>query len=441
MLCDWKASVCIWLIRWNRSHPTGSAKQMITCCRPGTTRFACAHTRLSWTWRERNPEVFYGAGPLFASLGFKEFSRHIKTGGEGAWWPSKVGAVQPEARSVNHAQQIIDDAHNAGCRILVYHRHMEDDELAKNHPEWCARDHQGEVLQKRGPKLCFNTPYADFVETRLIELALMGADGFYFDEVHMPKPFCWCDHCQRKFKAQTGMDYPADSDPYDAAFQKAIEFKNVTIEHLFRRWREAIHAVNPDAVLLIGSNSYPQMIERHTTHRLWRIADAMKTEFFLPARASANQVFENDRSIAPTETDARLALGYALARDACDGRPPHVWVHGLPDARHARFATAGLIAHGAVAKLGSQRRHDSRSETLCRRRRFGQPIGSGFRGEAAIALGSGPLQRVGSRSLPARRVTRLEESLVPRLRLVYDAAARIIFPWAWSPTVNWNRGD
>ncbi|NOX53883.1 MAG: hypothetical protein GXP27_05485 [Planctomycetes bacterium] len=311
----------------------------------------CAHTRLSWRWRTRKPGLFFGAGKLLASIGFKEIARHIKSGDEPAWWPSRVGAVLDQARATNFAKRIIDEAHAAGCRIIVYHRHMEDRFVAEQHPEWTARDWQGKVIEKRGPKICFNTPYADFVETRLVELTKMGADGFYFDEVHMPKPFCWCENCRRRFKAETGLDYPESPDPFDPAYQKAIEFKNVTIERLFRRWRRAIHAVNPETVLLIGSNTYPQMVDRHTTHRLYRIADSMKTEFSLPDRASANRVFSFDKSLEPTERDARLALGYAIARDACDGRPPHVWTHGLPNATHALFATAGVIAHGGIANL------------------------------------------------------------------------------------------
>ncbi|RMF87150.1 MAG: hypothetical protein D6741_20935, partial [Planctomycetota bacterium] len=311
----------------------------------------CAHTRLSWPWFRKDPDRFLQAGEKFASLGFREIIRHIKSGGEGAWWPSRVGAVLPDAQDVDYAKRIIDEAHAAGCRIIVYHRHMEDDAIAESHPEWVAKDFRGQPLVKRGTKICFNTPYADFVEKRLVELAEKGADGFYFDEVHMPKPFCWCDNCRRAFREATGMEYPRSPDPYDPAYQKAIEFKNVTIERVFRKWRAAIHAVNPECVLLISSNSYPQMTDRHTTHRLYRIADAMKTEFSLPARPSGSRVFSTDPTIAPTETDARLALGYAIARDATDGRPPHVWTHGLPNALHARFATAGLIVHGCVANL------------------------------------------------------------------------------------------
>ena len=313
----------------------------------------CVHTRLSLPWREKNPDVFANAGKKFASLGFREVARHIKTGSEPAWWPSAVGAVLDDAHEVNLAKQIIDEAHAAGCRIIVYHRHMEDSYLAEEHPEWTARDKHGKVIIKRGPKICFNTPYAEFLETRLVELARMGADGFYFDEVHMPKPFCRCENCRKKFREICEIEYPEEDNPLDPAYQKAIELNNITIEQTFRRWRKAIHAVNPECVLLVSSNTYPTLDDRHTTHRLYQIADSMKTEFNLPVRPlqAGRWLFEGDPTIVRPETDAMLALGYAIARDACDGRPPHVWTHALPNALHARFATAGLIAHGTIANL------------------------------------------------------------------------------------------
>ncbi|MFW6170983.1 MAG: hypothetical protein ACODAD_10875 [Planctomycetota bacterium] len=252
-------------------------------------------------------------------------------------------------------------------------------------PRGAARDFTGEIIEKRGPKACFNTPYADFVETRLIELAKMGADGFYFDEVHMPKPFCCCANCRKAFQAETGLEYPAEPDPFDAAYQKAISFKNTTIERLFRRWRRAIHDVNPNCVLLVGSNTYPRMSDRHGTHRLYRIADVMKTEFNLPARGlRRGQLFETSGMARP-ETGAMMALGYAIARDATDGRPPHVWAHNLPNATHAKFATAGMIAHGCVANL------DHHEADIPDRELFGPAVALGNRVAPALA-GKRPLR-------------------------------------------------
>lgn len=311
----------------------------------------CAHTRLSWLWLSRDPDKFLSAGEKLASVGFKEIARHMRSGSEAVWWPSSVGDVQPEARARNFAKELIEEAHKAGCRIILYHRHMEDDWFAREHPGCRVLDVRGRPVDKRGPKVCLNTAFADFVETRLVELAKMGADGLYFDEVHMEKPVCWCRGCKEGFKKETGLEYPESDDPYDPTFQKAIEYKNVVMERVFRKWRAAIHGANPECVMLIGSNTYPAMNDRHFTHRLCRITDSMKSEFNLPARVGNNRLFAADTTLVAPAVGARIALGYAICRDACDGRPAHVWAHGLEDPESARFAAAGMIAHGLVANL------------------------------------------------------------------------------------------
>lgn len=313
----------------------------------------CAHTRLSWKTRERFP-AFEEAGRMLHSIGFGEICRHIKGGGEPAWWPSAVGASLPETATRNFARDLIEEAHENGCRILVYYRHMEDESLAVEHPGWRALDQSGAPVMKRGPFLCLNSPYADFVEARLVELAKLGADGFLFDEAHMVKPLCWCSFCREGFQGITGLAYPETEEPYNVAYQKAIEYRNTVLERVFRQWRGAIHRTNPECVLVIGSNTYPAMNDRHTTHRLWRVADAMKSEFNLPARTGNNRIFAADPSLALPEADARIALGYTIDRDACDGRPPHIWTHGIASPSEMRYATAGMITHGAVANLDNQ---------------------------------------------------------------------------------------
>jgi hypothetical protein len=307
----------------------------------------CLHTRLSPAWMDR--EGFYQAAAGFRQLGAREFVRHIKTGSEGAWWPSEVGAVHPKAQERNIARELIENARQQGTRFIIYHRHMEDAHLAGKHPDWRAVNAHGEPYMKRGPKVCLNSPYADFVQTRLLELVDMGADGFYFDEVHMPKACCWCRFCQKRFEQETGLEPPITTNPGNPIYHRYVDFKNTSVERVFRKWRQAIHARNPECILLIGSNSYPSLTERHTTHRLYRIADAMKTEFKLPIRAKG--MFSPPPGSTPMEPDAKLALGYAVARDAADGRPPHIWCHGLRDEVSAVYATAGMIAHGCVANL------------------------------------------------------------------------------------------
>jgi len=309
------------------------------------------HTRLGLPWLRKKPELFFGAGHLFREMGAWVFARHIKSGGEGAWWPTAIGAVAPEAKERNLAKEVIDDAHRAGCRILVYHRHMEDEALAQEHPDWVSLDSRGRPYQKRQTKLCFNSPYADFVEQRMLELAALGADAFYFDEVHMEKAGCWCPFCRKKFTELTGLEHPKEPNPADPVWHRLADFTNLSIEQTFLKWRKTLHSRYPDLVMLVGSHTWPIMTERHMTNRLFRIADSMKTEFNLPVRGPSTEIFPLPADMKPWDADAKIALGYTLARDACDGRPAHIWTHGLPDEASAVHAAAGIMAHGCIANL------------------------------------------------------------------------------------------
>lgn len=309
-----------------------------------------AHTRLSLRWLD--DDVFFNAAEGFRQMGARVFARHIKTGGEGAWWPSKLGVVDPAIGDRNVAKEIIDNAHANGCRILVYHRHMEDEAMAQQHPDWVCRDWGGRPLSTgRGDNMCFNSPYRDYLLGRALELVELGADGFYYDEAHMPKQGCWCEHCRKLFTEQTGLQHPARAEAGDPIWHKLLDFNNLTIERTFLYWRRALHAANPELVMLIGSNTWPSMADRHLTNRLFRIADSMKTEFSLPAREPSSRLIPPGPDVAPFQRDAKLALGYTLARDSTDGRPSHVWTHGLLDERSALFATAGVLAHGSIANL------------------------------------------------------------------------------------------
>ena len=125
----------------------------------------------------------------------------------------------------------------------------------------------------------------------------------------------------------------------------------------FRRYRKDIHERNPECVILIGSNTWPTMADRHMTNRLFRIADSMKTEFTLPIRMGG-RILQPGAGSTPFDPEVKVALGYTLARDACDGRPAHIWTHNLQDETSALYAAAGVMTHGCIANI------DVREDTI-----------------------------------------------------------------------------
>ncbi|MCP4369689.1 MAG: hypothetical protein GY797_16490 [Deltaproteobacteria bacterium] len=314
------------------------------------------HTRLAkYTYFKRtNPTLFYHAAEEFKKVGATVFTRHIRPDIFGAWWPSKIGKVMEDAKERNIAREIIEDAHKHGMKFIVYTRHNADVDMAEKHPDWIARDPNGKIYwDTNKPMMCFNSPYADFYLTRALELIELGADGFYFDWIHMPKQGCWCAYCQQKFTAETGLEPPQKYDPKDPLWWKYKEFTNITIERMFLRYRKAFHNLNPNIVMVISSHIWSALNESHTTHRLYRIVDSPKTEFRTGLKHHVGLI-KVPQDGAPFAKDIKQTMGFVLLRDAAGGRPPHVWVPFLVNGSSALYATAGLIAHGCIANLDMQ---------------------------------------------------------------------------------------
>ncbi|MCF7849012.1 MAG: hypothetical protein K9M45_09195 [Kiritimatiellales bacterium] len=317
------------------------------------------HTRLSLNMHRRQPELFFSPAKHFKEMGVKVYTRHIKTAGEGAWWPSKTGAVHELAKNRNIAKEIIDDAHKHGLKIIAYNRHMEDDYMAELHPDWRCVDSEGEPLHtKRGIIMCMNSPYADWFVNRQLELVELGVDGFYYDEVHMPRDACWCPYCRKAFKELTGLNHPEEKNADDPLWHKLKEFNNYTIAKTFAHWRGVLHAKRPDLVMVISSNLWPSLSDKHMNSYVFPIADCHKTEFNKGLVYKGPQMlWQFPDSFRPMADDVRLGLGYDVARDAADGRPAHVWAHRIRYESHMLAATAGMVAHGCIANLDVQEKN------------------------------------------------------------------------------------
>lgn len=311
------------------------------------------HTRLTPSWYRKDKDFFLHPGSLLRGMGATVFSRHIVSGNEGAWWNSSVGAIHEMAMQMNAAKEIIDDAHRHGLRLIAYNRHIEDEWAADTHPEWRCVDPDGNpIMGTRGINMCMNSPYADYVLTRQMELVDLGVDGFFYDSVHMPRSGCWCQYCREKFTTLTGLIHPQRMDPDDPLWHRLKEFNNYTIARVFARWRKVLHERRPDIVMVVGSNLWPCLSDKHMDHRVFQIVDCHKTEFNKgTVYRSPSALWPFPADFKPMEEDVRLGFGFDVARDATDGRPAHVWAHRIQYESHMLGATAGMVAHGCIANI------------------------------------------------------------------------------------------
>jgi Hypothetical glycosyl hydrolase 6 len=311
------------------------------------------HTRLTlrlWLGTQEFAQAAVG----FKGLGAGAFTRHVKSADEDPWWPPGA-PIGPDGHPVsdrNAAEEIIDEAHTEGSRIVAYYWHMTEARLAGLHPEWVCREPDGvtAIDGRRGDRLDITGPYREVVLTRLLELAEMGADGLFFDSEHLPPDGCWGSALEDAWKAETGEDAPTPPDT-NPRYLDFIEFKARKIEETFIYWRDKVKAKHPDLVFIVGTTSVPALTDHAMTTRLVRIADSPKNEYLLAVQPRLNKhVFENG-SLAVPPAHVRQAVGWTVLRDSADGRPPHIWTPGLPNDEHAQAFAGSLLTFGCVANM------------------------------------------------------------------------------------------
>ncbi|MBC6477744.1 MAG: hypothetical protein GDA56_08110 [Hormoscilla sp. GM7CHS1pb] len=315
------------------------------------------HTRLSVKKWLGTPEFANGATG-FAQLGAVVFSRHVKTGQEDPWWPSKVPVVNGRPLLINqpnHIKQMIEEGRAKGMRMLAYYFHSTDKTIAILHPEWVCKQPDGKVVahRRRGDYLDITSPYREIVLQRLLELAEMGVDGFFFDEVHMPYDGCWGTPLQEAFRQETGREAPTVIDDRDPDYRRYLQFTASQVEETFAYWRDSVHRQYPEVVFEVSTTTVPALINPRMTTNLVRLADSSKNEFFLATAKRLNmRVFEQNSSLAQPADDIRMALGWTLLRDAADGRPPRIYGGGMPNQEQALAFASALVTYGAIANMG-----------------------------------------------------------------------------------------
>ncbi|MCK5799270.1 MAG: hypothetical protein KAI47_18895, partial [Deltaproteobacteria bacterium] len=270
-----------------------------------------AHTRLqlgqfkSWTYNGKDyTDKFAKVAPIFSALGVSVYTRHIKTGPEDPWWPSAAPKVNGQSvlqgsgdrtillcdqssgkqtpivlpGNVNLAKKIIDDAHARGLRIILYHLPLADGRISSPypcgspkplHPEWACHNADGSLaLTGRGVVSDITTPYRDVVLQRLMELAAMGTDGFYFDGTHMPNNGCWGTALQQSFEKTSGQTLPKNltqdqlNNELDPVYRAFLRYQAKKVEETFRYWRDTVKAAYPGVVFLISATYVPALISQ-----------------------------------------------------------------------------------------------------------------------------------------------------------------------------------
>lgn len=129
----------------------------------------------------------------------------------------------------------IEECHREGIKVPIYISVGLDEYVANRHPEWIARHSDGRP-QGAGPleagwkKLCFNTPYIDYVKEQTVEVLekFKGqVDGLFFDIITQDP--CYCRYCMEGM-IEKGLDPENNEDVKSYADDIINEFKKSMTE-------------------------------------------------------------------------------------------------------------------------------------------------------------------------------------------------------------------
>jgi hypothetical protein len=146
----------------------------------------------------------------------------------------------------------------AGCRKLgmnVIARtdpHAAHNDVHGAHPDWIAVDAQGRKRRHwADPELwvtCGLGPYNFEFMTEVTReiVSLYKVDGVFSNRWD-GSGMCYCEHCQKNFKAFSGLDLPRTGNPQDPARRQYIVWREQRLFELWRLWDGEIRKMNPNA--------------------------------------------------------------------------------------------------------------------------------------------------------------------------------------------------
>ncbi len=156
-----------------------------------------------------------------------------------------------------------------GCRrlgmsvILRTDPHAVRDNVYKQHPDWIAVTAEGEKRRHwANPELwvtCALGPYNfEFMTKVNQEIMEKYQPEAIFSNRWAGHGICYCEHCQKNFKAFSGLDLPRTNDRLDATYRKYNDWRIARLQELWFLWDKEIRAQKPSARYI--PNGFPDKL-------------------------------------------------------------------------------------------------------------------------------------------------------------------------------------
>lgn len=168
------------------------------------------------------------------------------------YYPTKTGHMHPAFNDdPGTMKRLIDLCHKNGIDVVAYYSINYNSIERNNHPEWSLVKAEGAPAAthmfsgaRYGHCCPMNPEYLQFAldqTTEILEYA--DIDGLFYD-----MPFwantCYCDHCKARYKKETGLDIPKESDV--AAFDAFIRHREKWTDEYIGKISAHIRKLRPN---------------------------------------------------------------------------------------------------------------------------------------------------------------------------------------------------
>jgi hypothetical protein len=239
----------------------------------------------------------------------------------------------------------------SGCRALgmiVVARtdpHAAHHDARQAHPEWIAVDADGNprrhwshpdywVTCALGP---YNFEFMTAVTKEIMTRYMV--DGIFCNR-WAGSGMCYCEHCQKHFRAACGLDLPRTTDPRDPSRRAYIEWKQQRLFELWRFSEAEIQKINPRARFIpnVGGGALSELdMAAIGALAPMMVADRQGRSGLTPPWANGKHAREYRAALGRKPVVGLFSVGL---------EEPHRWKDSVQSEAELRIWVADGVAHG-----------------------------------------------------------------------------------------------
>lgn len=174
-------------------------------------------------------------------------------------YPTKIGQQHKAWKGQNLLQQVIDRCHENDIAVVLYTSLIHDRWASDHHPEWRVKNHDGNEFGKGGRHgfVCPNSPYREYVRSWVTEIC----ETFDFEGIRFDMTFwvnvCYCQHCQTRYKQETGRDIPTMVDWCDPEWVTLVRKREQWLGDFAHIATGTVKQYKPNVSVEHQSSTYP----------------------------------------------------------------------------------------------------------------------------------------------------------------------------------------